>query len=101
MTNRYRRPVTIYLPPAAREALEARAAADARTVSKQGELLLVQALGVGGAGTEPVAPATERRGGGAGRARSPRPASAEPAKRTAPCVHRIPADAFCARCDPA
>jgi hypothetical protein len=96
LTERYRRPVTIYLPPAALEALGRRASSEARTKSKMGELLLVDALGVPDGG--------EERAGARGRSARRPAAKAVAARssapsRTGPCAHRIPPDAFCARCD--
>lgn len=106
MTERYRRPVTIYLPPAALEALDQRASSEARTKSKMGELLLVGALGVT---TEPEPTITktdvgEERAGARGRSARRPAAKAVAARSSAPprktmCEHRIPPEAFCSRCD--
>jgi hypothetical protein len=45
--TRYRRATTIHLAPAVRQALEERAWAERKSVSKLAEILLASALGVG------------------------------------------------------
>lgn len=109
MTARYRKPTQFYLPPALRERLEQRAEQEARTVSKMGEILLAQALGVAGGGDDRASVARTEPDPREGRKRASRtkdagvapvsPPATPRAARTTVCEHRIPADAFCARCD--
>jgi hypothetical protein len=58
--TRYRRATTIHLVPAVREALEERAWAERKSVSKLAEILLGAALGLGDAVPPPSSPEPAR-----------------------------------------
>lgn len=86
--SRYKKPVSVYLPPAIHEVLAARAEAEARSLSKMAEILLTGSL----------APERQDRPADA-REIIARARRAAGVTRKEPCEHRVPPDSHCARCD--